>query len=374
MPKYDIPLARPNLTNAETDAVVSVLQTPYLSLGPRVTEFEEAFAQYCKTRYAVSCSSGTAGLHMLVTAMHIGQGDEVITTPFSFVASANCALMAGADIAFADIDPETWCIDPKRFEEAITENTKAVIPVDVFGVIADMDSIIDTARRNDLRVLEDSCEALGSVYRGKMAGAVADAGVFGFYPNKQMTTGEGGMIVTDDEELANLCRSLRNQGRDTMGGWLVHPRLGFNYRMCDINAALGTVQLSRIESIKAERTRVQDLYRARLADEKRILMQRITPGCKNVSWFVFVIRLDNRYSQEDRDKIIISLREMGIGAANYFAPIHLQPFYMERYGFKEGDFPVCEALAARSIALPFHHQMNEEKVDIVCTELQKLLD
>jgi len=369
--KYDIPLARPFVTQAEIDAVVSVLKTPSLSLGPKVPEFENALANYCGTKHAVACSSGTAGLHMIVRAMGIGPGDEVITTPFSFVASANCILMEEATPVFVDIDPETWNIDPKKVEAALTPKTKAILPVDAFGPVADMAAICTIAPDRDLRVIEDSCEALGTVCSGCRAGSLGDAGVFGFYPNKQITTGEGGMIVTDDDEVAELCRSFRNQGR-AGGGWLAHPRMGFNYRMSDINATLGRTQLSRIDEIIAQRRRVHDLYVQRLADESRIVLQQVR-GDQSVSWFVFVIRLSDQYSANDRNRILSSLSEMGIGCSNYFAPIHLQPFYVERFGFKPGDFPICEGVASRTLALPFHHQLTVDDIDAICTELSKLL-
>jgi len=368
----EIPLARPNITEAEIDAVAAVLRTPHLSLGPKVEEFEAALAAYCGVNHAVACSTGTAGLHLLVRAIGIRPGDEVITTPFSFVASANCVLMEGGRPVFVDIDPHTWNIDPRLIGPAITEKTKAVIPVDVFGQPADLDAICDVARPRRLKVIEDSCEALGSRDRGRAAGHLADAGVFGFYPNKQITTGEGGMIVTDDAPLAALCRSLRNQGRDQNGEWLSHCRLGYNYRLSDINCAIGIVQLSRIEEIIAARARVHRWYMKRLADERRLSMQAVRRGV-TMSWFVFVVRLDDRYDHRDRDRILATLRERGIGCSNYFAPIHLQPFYAAQFGHRAGDFPVCEALSARTVALPFHHELTEDDVAAVCSELLSLL-
>jgi len=367
-----IPLARPNITQAEIDAVVAVLQTPQLSLGPKVAEFESDFARFCGTQHAIACANGTAGLHLVVRAMDIGQGDEVITTPFSFVASANCVLMEGGRPVFVDIDADTWNIDPRRIEAAVTSKTKAILPVDVFGQIADMDAIREIAHRHDLWVIEDSCESLGSRYRGRRAGTLGDAGVFGFYPNKQITTGEGGMVVTDDDTVADLCRSMRNQGRDSGGGWLAHPRMGFNYRLSDIQCAIGIVQLRRIEEIIGVRSLVQGWYKACLADERRIIMQKVAPHAQ-VSWFVFVVRLADRYTQNDRDRILKTLSARGIGCSNYFAPIHLQPFFVERFGYKSGVFPICETVAARTIALPFHHELTEGDVDFVCHELRQLL-
>lgn len=367
-----IPLARPNITQAEIDAVVAVLRTPDLSLGPKLGEFESEFAQYCGTRHAVACSSGTTGLHLLVRALGIGAGDEVITTPFSFVASSNCIEMEGATPVYVDIDPRTWNIDATRLEEAVTKRAKAILPVDVFGQVADMDAIRGIAQRHGLKVIEDSCEALGGRYRGRPAGSLGDAGVFGFYPNKQLTTGEGGMIVTDDDGLAVMCRSLRNQGRDTHGGWLAHARMGYNYRLSDINCALGLAQLRRIDEILAARTQVAEWYRARLANEKRVVLQHVVPEVE-ISWFVFVVRLADEYTAEDRGRILVDLRERGIGCSNYFTPIHLQPFNVERYGYRAGDFPVCEGVAARTIALPFHHEITERHVERICDELVSLL-
>jgi len=368
----EIPLSRPDITQREIDAVVEVLKTPWLSLGPKIPEFEQRFAAHCGTRHAVACSSGTAGLHMIVKAMDLGPGCEVITTPFSFIASANSILFEGATPVFVDIDPGTWNINPDRIEAAVTGRTRAILAVDVFGQPADYDRIHQVALRHKLRLIEDSCESLGAWYKGRPAGSLAEAGVFGFYPNKQITTGEGGMVVTDDDALAATARSLRNQGRSAHGGWLAHERLGYNFRLPDINCALGIVQLSRIGEIVAARARVADLYLKRLADEPRLRTQRMAPECQ-MSWFVFVVRLSDEYTQEDRDRILAGLRDRNIGASNYFVPIHLQPFYRERFGFAEGDFPICEAVAQRTIALPFHNRLAQSEVDTVCRELRRLL-
>jgi perosamine synthetase len=368
----EIPLSRPDITQAERDAVLEVLEGPYLSLGPKVTEFEQRLADYVGTRYAVAVNSGTSGLHLCLRAMGVGPGDEVLTTPFSFIASANCILFDGGRPVFADVDPDTWNIDPARLAEAVTDRTRAIVAVDVFGQPADMDRIRAIADGHDLRVLEDSCEALGARYKGRAAGTLGDAGVFGFYPNKQMTTGEGGMIVTNDETIHRLAASDRNQGRDVCDGWLAHTRLGYNYRLSDINSALGIAQLSRIDAILANRARVARWYIDRMKDIPRVRMQRIMPDVE-ISWFVMVVRLDDGYSADDRDRIIEWLRADGIGASNYFPPIHLQPFYRERFGYKPGDFPVCEALADRTIALPFHGQLTEAEVDRVCQTLRTLL-
>ncbi len=368
----EIPLARPDITPAEIDAVVAVMKTPHLSLGPKLAEFETAFARYCGTQYAVAISSGTAALHLCMAAIGIRPGDEVISTPFSFVASSNCILFEGGRPVFVDIDPDTWNIDPARIEAAVTPRTRAIIPVDVFGQPADMDPILAVARKHGLRVVEDSCEALGARYHGRRAGALGDVGVFGFYPNKQIPTGAGGMIVTNDEPIARVARSMRNQGRGEGAGWLTHERLGYNFRLSDINCALGLAQLRRIDEILARRARVAEMYLQRLAGDDRLRTQKIIPGVE-MSWFVFVVRLADRYAEADRDRIMGELRARNIGCNRYFTPIHLQPYMRERFGFKPGDFPVCEAVAARTIALPFYGTMTEAEVDAVCDVLKSLL-
>ncbi|MBN2560645.1 MAG: DegT/DnrJ/EryC1/StrS family aminotransferase [Phycisphaerae bacterium] len=367
-----IKLSGPDITQSEIDAVTEVLRSGWLSLGPRVPEFEEAVARFVGVKHGLAVSSGTAGLHLLVRAIGIQPGDEVIGTPFSFIASTNCILFEGARPVLVDIDLDTWNIDVARIEAAVTSKTKAIIPVDVFGQVPDMDAVNAIAAKHGLRVIEDSAEALGSKYKGRMAGSLGDAGVFGFYPNKQITTGEGGMIVTDDDEIARLCASMRNQGRDTGMGWLSHERLGYNYRLSDVACAIGIVQMKRIDEILARRARVAAWYRERLAGEDRIAMQEPSDDC-DMSWFVFVVKLADRYTEADRAELIEKLRASGIGSSNYFAPIHLQEFYKREFGYKEGDFPICERVAARTIALPFHGGLAESDVDEVCETLRSLL-
>lgn len=366
------PLACPDITESEIDAVVSVLKTPHLSLGPKLPEFEQKFAAYCGARHAIAVSSGTTGLHLIVRSIGIGPGDEVITTPFSFVASANAVLYEQGRPVFVDIDRNTWNIDESRIASAITTRTKAVLAVDVFGMPADYDRIRGVAEPRGLRVIEDSCEALGSRCRGRMAGMLAEAGVFGFYPNKQLTTGEGGMIVTDDDHLARLCKSMRNQGRDTDGGWLAHPRMGYNYRLSDINCALGIAQLDRIEQLLAVRRRTAGWYREELGDDRRVRFQAIRDGV-DMSWFVLVVCLTDEYTVDDRDRILTGLRDRGIGCSNYFAAIHLQPYMMELFGLKRGDFPVCESVADRTVALPFQKNLARGDVATICHEFRQLL-
>lgn len=366
-----IPLSRPDISQAERDAVNEVLMTPTLSLGPKVPEFERQFCDYLGCKYAVAVNSGTSGLHLVLRAMGIGPGDEVITTPFSFIASSNCILFENAQPVFVDVDPYTWNIDSARIEAAITPRTKALLPVDVFGQPADMDPIRQIADRHGLRVVEDSCEALGATYKGRKAGTLGEAGVFGFYPNKQITTGEGGMIVTSDEQIYKLASSMRNQGREGMG-WLGHTRLGYNYRLSDINCAVGVAQMRRLDEILVRRSKVAEMYVARLSGDRRLSMQKILPDCR-ISWFVMVVRLNDDYAEADRDRAIEAMRAKGVMASNYFPPIHLQPFYVEELGCERGMFPICEALSDRTIALPFHGQLTEADVDFVCQTLFSLL-
>ncbi len=367
-----ISLSAQDITDAEIDAVTTVLRSDRLSLGPRLVDFEREFQQRLGVKHAIACSSGTTALHLCWHALGIGPGDEVITTPFSFIASSNSIMFDGGVPVFVDIDPATWQIDPNRIEAAITPRTKALLPVDVFGATPDMDAVWNIARRHNLRVIEDSCEALGTTYKDRPAGSLGEAGVFGFYPNKQITTGEGGMVVTSDDEIAFKVRSLANQGRDPDAGWLAHARLGFNYRMTEMQAAMGAVQMQRLDEIIAQRDRVAQMYVDRLRDEPRVSVQ-VQPEQVRMNWFVFVVRLAEDYTREQRDAILAGLREQQIGCNNYFTPIHLQPFYVERFGFKPGDFPITEALSARTIALPFHNHLTEEEVKRTVTALLGML-
>ncbi len=373
----EIPLARPDLTEREIEAVVRVLRTPYLSLGPMLQEFERKLSEYAGVKHAVAVNSGTSALHLCVKALGIGEGDEVITTPFSFIASANCILFERARPVFVDIDPQTLNIDVSQIEGEITPRTRAILAVDVFGHPAEWDALNAIAQRHGLALIEDSAEALGAEYKGRKAGSFGDAAVFAFYPNKQITTGEGGAVLTDSDEVARLGRSLRNQGRGegSSAGWLRHERLGYNYRLSDINCALGLAQLERLDELLTQRERVARLYRERLEPlERKGLLRRpyVAPHVK-VSWFVYVVRLEGSFTREDRDRVLRGLQERGIGCADYFPPIHLQPFYRERFGYRPGDFPVAEAVSERTIALPFHPRLTEAEVDSVVQELEALL-
>ncbi len=367
-----VPLARPDINDADIDAVVAVLRTPHLSLGPKLPEFEAAMAAYVGTKHAVAVNSGTSALHLVVRALGLGPGDEMITSPFSFVASANCALFEGARPVFVDIDPVTWNLDPTKLDGAMTERTRLLLAAHIFGRPVDMDRVLAAAANADVPVVEDACEALGATYKGHAAGTLGRAATFAFYPNKQMTTGEGGMIVTDDADLAALGRSMRNQGRDEGGGWLAHARLGYNFRISDINCALGLAQLARLGEFLEARARVASRYLEQLAEvEELVLPAPYADG--ELSWFVFVVRLADRFSQDQRDAVLDDLRGRGIGCSNYFSPIHLQPFYRERFGYKPGDFPVCEAVSARTLALPFYNRLSEADQDRVVEELKTAL-
>ncbi|MFZ2969751.1 MAG: DegT/DnrJ/EryC1/StrS family aminotransferase [Minisyncoccia bacterium] len=368
-----IPLSSPDITEKEKKAVLAVLDSSRLSLGPRIVEFERKFAGYIGTKYAIAISSGTAGLHLLVRALEIKGGDEVITTPFSFIASANCVLFEKAKPAFVDIDPKTLNIDADKIEKAITLRTKAIIAVDVFGHSAEWQKILKIARKFKLRVIEDSCEAIGAEYQGRKCGSFGDAAVFAFYPNKQITTGEGGMIVTDNKKIAELCRSMLNQGRKIKNGsWLDHVRLGYNYRMSDINAALGIAQLSRIEEILQKRNKVAKYYKKHLLEIQDIEIPHESSWAK-ISWFVYVVKLSKKYTANDRNEIIGKMRNLGIECSDYFKCIHLQPFYRESFGFKKGDFPIAESISDRTIALPFFNNLKEEKIKYIVNKLKTCL-
>lgn len=372
--EFKVNLSRPDITEAEIKAVTDVLRTPNLSLGPKLGEFEEAFCKYTGMKRAVAVNSGTSGLYLCMKAMGIGEGDEVITTPFTFIASATTIMMTGAKPVFVDIDPVTLNMDPAKIEEKITENTKAILPVVVFGNPAGLDEVCAIAKKHNLLVVEDSCEGLGSELGGKLVGTFGTMSTFAFYPNKQITTGEGGMILTNDDKLADLCESLRNQGRGKGGGWLAHDRLGYNYRLSDINCALGIVQLSRINEFVEKRRGVASMYHEILAGDERLIVPT-EPGDCVMSWFVYVVRLaDKSLPIEKRNAVLKSVIERGVQVSNYFPPVYLQPFICDQYGLKEGDFPITDEVCKSTIALPFHNNLTKEEVKIVATELKAAMD
>jgi perosamine synthetase len=367
-----INLSRPDIGDKEIEAVCAVLRTPNLSLGPKLPEFERAFCEYIGRKRAVAVNSGTSALFLCMSAMEIGEGDEVITTPFTFIATATTIMMVGATPVFADIDPVSLNIDPAEIEAKITQKTKAVMPVEVFGNPARFNEICEVATRRNIDIVEDSCEAVGSAVNGRKAGTFGKISTFAFYPNKQMTTGEGGMILTNDDELADVCVSLRNQGRGKGGAWLNHVRLGYNYRLSDMNCALGIVQLSRMPEFKAKRAQVAKWYQEMLAGDERVAAPVEAEGCE-MSWFVFVVRLSEEFAGR-RDAVLERMRQAGVQVGNYFSPVHLQPFIAEKFGFAEGDFPVTESVSKRTVALPFYNNLSKDEVATVCRTLKESLD
>lgn len=391
-----IPLSQPDITEKEIAAVVEVLRSGRLSIGAKQSRFEEMLADRSGRRQGVAVSSGTCGLHLIMLALGIGPGDEVITTPFSFIASSNCILYVGAKPVFVDIDPVSLNMDPDKVEAAITPKTKAILAVDVFGNPMHMDRYEQIARKHEIPLIEDCCEGLGGSYKGRAVGSFGRVGIFGFYPNKQITTGEGGCIVTDDDHLAELCRSLRNQGRSMLtttsdgsgktnaevaltraGSWLQHERLGFNYRLSEIAAALGIAQLERLDEMLVMRREVAEEYVGRLMDCEDLILpnppDNNPQAFKTMSWFVFVVRLNDRYGHIERDRIIQGLHRHEVGAANYFPCIHLQPFYREKFGYKKGDYPIAESVSNRTIALPFYNRLDRTSIELVVQTLKVMI-
>lgn len=368
-----IPLARPDVREDDVQRVVEVLRSHRLALGPWIERFEEQLAGYVGVRHAVAVNSGTSALHLIVRALGVGPGDEVITTPFSFVASTNAILFEGATPIFADIDPETLCIDPTAVERAITPRTKAILAVDVFGHPADWPALEAIAAERGFALIEDAAEALGSDRGGRRCGSFGRAAIFGFYPNKQITTGEGGAVVSDDEDLVALCRSMANQGRGEENGWLQHVRLGYNYRLDEMSAALGCSQLARIDQIVEERARIAAWYAEALKEVEGVIVPAVAFEGR-MSWFVYVVRLSSAFGREDRDGILAALSERGIGCSDYFQPIHLQPFLRESLGTGANQFPVTEAVAERTVALPFYVGLSRSDVDLVVDTLVESID
>jgi perosamine synthetase len=367
VPLQPIPMASPVIGPEEEQRVLDVLRSGRLSLGPVVPEFERAFAKGVGAEHGVAVSSGTTGLHLALRAVGVSDGDEVITTPFSFVASANVAVYERATPVFADIDPVTLNLDPAAAAAAVTERTAALLPVHVFGYPADMVAF----EALKLPIVEDACEALGSQYAdGGPVGGRGHPTAFGFYPNKQLTTGEGGMVTTGDAAVKQRMDSERNQGRAPNMDWLDHDRLGFNYRLSDIACALGVAQLQRLDELLAGRERVAGLYREALASLPEVTLPCEDHDGARRGWFVYVIQLPRGV---DRDQTIRALAPHGVPAKPYFPAIHLMTFYRERFGHREGEFPVCEDVSARSIALPFFPAMTEGQVAQVAAALTAVL-
>jgi dTDP-4-amino-4,6-dideoxygalactose transaminase len=384
-------MSSPDLADADRQAVLEVLNTPSLSMGPRILEFEQAFCDFSGRKHAMGVSSGTTGLHLCVRAAGIEPGDYVITTPFSFVASANVLLFENAVPVFVDVDAHTGNIDPGLVAEAARDlvmggekaqewlprkgsepnrSLKAILPVDVFGQPADLDPIRKVAQKYGLKVIEDSCEALGAEYKGRKVGTLGDYGVYAFYPNKQITTGEGGVIVTDDDQAADFMRALRNQGRAVGDTWLQHTYLGYNYRLDEMSAALGTAQMARLDELLNKREQVAAWYTERLAEMPEVETPSVEPFTTRMSWFVYVAIFDKSV---DRDGLANALEARGVPVRPYFAPIHLQPYMIKRFGYRPGDFPVTEDLGSRGLALPFSGVMSEAQVEHVCQTLRAVL-
>jgi perosamine synthetase len=376
-----IPLARPDLGPREEELLLEVVRSGALSLGPKLDQFEHDFSDWIGDGYAVAVSSGTAALHLGVRAMGWGEGDEVITSPLSFVASTNCLLYEGAKPVFADIDPVTLNLDPEKAAEAVEETTKGLLPVHIFGYPADLPAFGALAEQHDFGMLEDACQALGAIDRtGHKIGMDGNLATFAFYANKQMTTGEGGILATPNREVAESARSERNQGRAPDMSRLDHDRIGFNYRLTDLHAAIGIAQLERLDEMLNARDNVAALYRERLTQlgaepagdgkEDGLVLPCENRGDERRSWFVFCVQLP---VGTDRDAVIASLAQNGIASRAYLPCIHLLPPYRERFGFTGGEFPVAERVAARSLALPFFTAMTESQVDRVCTALGEAL-
>ena len=366
-----IPLSSPDITQAEIDAVTRVLRTPNLSLGPELAAFESALAAYHSVPHAVAVSSGTAGLHLALLALNIGEGDEVIVPSFAFVAVANAVLQVRATPVFAEIDPITLNLDPASVERAITERTRAILVVHTFGVPADMRRLAGRSRRtHGLALIEDACEAIGAEFSGQRAGSFGDIAVLGFYPKKQITTGEGGAVLTRNSEHARRLRSLRNQGRISGLGWFDHAEIGYNYRLSDIACALGSVQLARIDEILAMRRTVAERYDFLLKNVADLATPPLSLPGRRISWFVYVVRLPER---ANRDQVQSALQKKGIASGRYFAPIHLQPAWQDHPSARQASLPVTESIARQTLALPFFNRITHGEQAEVTEALRSAL-
>lgn len=366
-----VPLARPLVGEREEQLVLETLRSRRLALGPRLGEFEAAFAERLGVEHVSAVSSGTAGLHLAIRAAGVEAGDDVVTSPFSFVASANCLLYEQARPVFCDIDPRTLNMDPVAAADAVSDRTTGLLPVHIFGHPADMPAFEALAADRALWIVEDTCEALGAVHAdGSQVGTRGNAAVFGFYPNKQLTTGEGGLVVCPGAPAKQRIDSERNQGRARDMGWLDHDRLGFNYRLDDLSCALGLAQLERLDELLAARARVAALYNEALAGVEGLDLPCPDEGGDRRSWFVYVVQLPR---EQDRDETVVALRERGVDSKPYLPAIHLMSFYRERFGHREGQFPVCEDVARRSLALPFFPELGDAQVERVVEALLGVL-
>lgn len=367
-----IPLSSPDITEQDIEAVTGVLRTSTLSFGPKLGEFERAISNYVGVSDVIAVNSGTSGLHLCIRALGISEGDEVLVPSFTFIAVANAVRYEKAIPVFVDIDPQTLNLDPNLIEEAITSRTRAIIVVHTFGCPAELSSIMQFARSHGLFVIEDACEAIGAEYDGRKVGVFGDAGVFAFYPNKQITTGEGGAVVTNNPHLATKIRQLRNQGRDDSAEWFQHSELGYNYRISDINCALGIEQLKRIDIILNRRELIASTYGRILSGSPDLRLPPMILPRRKISWFVYVIFLSSRFNETNRDWIVHEMKTRGIGLGRYFAPIHLQPIYRSSDS-RNGVLPVTEFQASRALALPFFNQIQEHEINEVCRTLVDLI-
>ena len=367
-----IPLSAPDIQQEDINAVAAVLRTPRLSLGPKLEEFEDAIARYTSAAHAIGVSSGTAGLHLCVRALGIGEGDEVIVASFAFIAVANAVRYEKALPVFVDIEAETLNLDPSRIKAAITSRTKAILVVHTFGCPADLAAILEIARQHHLCVIEDACEAIGAEFDSRKVGGWGDAGVFAFYPNKQITTGEGGMVVTESPRIASMVRALRNQGRTDSNDWFEHSEVGYNYRLPEMNCALGISQMKRIDAMLARRAEIAGKYRDKLRGIENLRLPPWEVPRRKLSWFVYVVRLSGPFSQIHRDWVMNEMHRRGISCGRYFAPIHLQPAY--RSACQPGaDLSVTEFEASRCLALPFFNRLQDEQIAEVCENLGECL-
>jgi perosamine synthetase len=390
----EIPLSRPDITTREEELVLAVLRSGRLALGPMQDRFEEMVGERTRRRHAVACSSGTAGLHMALAALGVGPGDEVITTPFSFVAPANSILMVGATPVFVDICPKSLNADPVAVEAAITDRTKAILAVENFGNPQHMSAYRRLADKHEIKLIEDACEGLGGAHKGKPVGGFGHVAIFGFYPNKQITTGEGGMVVTDDDRVADTLRSLRNQGRAItpppkptqaepgahpessvagLGSWMRFERLGYNYRLSEVQAALGVAQMERLDEILERRAEVASWYMNRLLGNSEVILPSVDDDT-SMSWFVFVLRLADTYTAEERDRVIAGMHRHDVGAAAYFPCVHPMPQFRGVARMPTAGLPIAESVSHRTLALPFHTRLNERDAEFAAATFELMLE
>lgn len=374
--RMEVPLSGPDIGEEEERVVLEVLRSTVLSIGHKIVQFEKLMCEYAGCRYCVAVNSGTSALMLIMKALGVKKGDLYLTTPFSFVTSSNILLYEEAIPVFVDIDPKTFNMDVTQLEDVYRqhpekEKIKGVVGVDIFAQPLDWDVVVDFVKNHNLTLVEDSCEALGSSYKGKKCGLFGEAGAFAFYPNKQMTTGEGGVVVTNREDIYITCKSLRNQGRGVTENWLEHVRLGYNFRMDEITAGIGIEQLKKLDRFIQYRNDVARRYETLISRVKGVRTPVIESYTTQISWFVYVVLLDEKV---DRDRVLKYLQQEGVGCRNYFAPIHLQPFYREKFGFQEGMLPITEKIAKSTLAIPFFNKISLDQQEYVVDQLRKAIE